>query len=791
MKDRRKEIIGILLIVLSLFVLLSLFTYNATEEPSISQHVAITNRMGILGVYVSHALIKMTIGYVAYVIPLLGLIWGWWIFAKKSYNTLIRISVHGLALSLILSVALGLPAAVRGIMSPTSYQNAGLVGALLARLLHDFLGTIGASLVLLAGTLVVIRGYFNWDFYRPFKMASISLMTVRNKHNLKVAEKDKEKEKREHTAHLLTQLQQKRGEEDFPDEKVQESEEILEAPPPDPESERPVQPTSVSLPPAEEQVETEEADLPQMEMEMEETPEADESGGFTIGEEVIEEEVDLDAQAERAPKREYQLPSVDILDKHEQIVIPSASHEELVEKANFLVQSLMTFGVEGQVVNISPGPIITLFEVEPAEGVRVNKFVQLSDDLARVLKAPRVRVIAPIPGKSSVGIEIPNQNPSIVYLRSVINSEKFVSSDSKLAVALGKTTNGENFIIELEKMPHLLVAGTTGSGKSVCINTIITSILYRATPEDVRFILIDPKKLELASYRSLEKHHLITSDDIDEYVITTPENAILSLRAAEREMSRRYDVLADAVVRNIQEYNEKAVQSNDFPVMPYIVVLIDELADLMLRAPKEVEIPIARLTQMARAVGIHLVVATQRPSVDVITGVIKANFPARIAFQVATKIDSRTIIDTNGAEKLLGKGDMLFLPPGASEPIRVHNSFVSLEEINRLVGHVASQPTADEILLEGSKVQLAEDGGLGRPVDGEDELLKDAIRLIVTHQQGSISLLQRRFRIGYSRAARLIDEMEQLGIVGAFTGSKAREVLVDESYLQVLDDDSS
>lgn len=638
MKDRRKEIIGILLIVLSLFVLLSLVTYNPAEEPSISQHVAITNRMGILGVYASHALIKMTIGYLAYVMPLLGLLWGWWIFSKKSYDTIIRISIHGLVLALIASVALGLPAAVRGITGSTSYQNAGLVGALLARLLHDFLGTVGASLVLLAATLVLIRGYFNWNFYRPFEVASNSLRTVLQKRRSKVSDREKEKEKREHTEHLLTQLQQKKTEESLPDEVVHEPTEVPEDPLPTVESEQSVPPADVSTAPIQESVETEQDDVPQIQIEMDETPGPDESDDFTIGEEIIEEEVDLDAQKERLPKRQYQLPSVDILDKHEQIVIPSTSHEELVEKANFLVQSLMTFGVEGKVVNISPGPIITLFEVEPAEGVRVNKFVQLSDDLARVLKAPRVRVIAPIPGKSSVGIEIPNQNPSIVYLRSVINSEKFVSSESKLAVALGKTTSGENFVIELEKMPHLMVAGTTGSGKSVCMNTIITSILYRSTPEDVRFMLIDPKKLELASYRSLEKHHLITSDDIDEYVITTPENAILSLRAAEREMSRRYDVLADAVVRNIQEYNEKAAQSNDFPGMPYIVVLIDELADLMLRAPKEVEAPIARLAQMARAVGIHLVVATQRPSVDVITGVIKRTSLPELHFRLQPRL---------------------------------------------------------------------------------------------------------------------------------------------------------
>jgi S-DNA-T family DNA segregation ATPase FtsK/SpoIIIE len=303
--------------------------------------------------------------------------------------------------------------------------------------------------------------------------------------------------------------------------------------------------------------------------------------------------------------------------------------------------------------------------------------------------------------------------------------------------------------------------------------------------------LIDPKKLEMAAYRTLEKHHLITAEDIDEYVVTTPENAVLALRAAEKEMGRRYDVLADAVVRNIQEYRDKSNKDSSLENMPYIVVIIDELADLMLRAPKEVEQSIARLAQMARAVGIHLVLATQRPSVDVITGVIKANFPARIAFQVATKVDSRTIIDMNGAEKLLGRGDMLFLPPGTSDTIRLHNSFVTLEEINRIVTHIESQPTADEIKLEGTKTQLGIERELSGSEDGQDELLTEAIRLVITHQQGSISLIQRRFRVGYSRAARLIDQMEQLGIVGPFTGSKAREVLVDESYLQVLDDDES
>lgn len=786
--DRRKEIIGVLLILVSLFVLLSLLTYDVGEEPTISPSIAIANRMGILGVYISHFLIKMGVGYVSFLLPLVGIAWGWVFFSKRDSGQLAKLTVHTLLLGLIVSVSFGLASIIRSTGSGAdSYLASGLTGATLANLFHDFLGTIGSVILLLAASFVVIRGFFDQNFYDPVEKVGSLFTRLVKRGGMVRREKSVEDRKKAHTEKLLSQLQERR---EF-EEKVQARPvsdqgkvDTVEKVDSEPIEDEP-------LPPVEEVTFTEES-----EESVEEATEiqsaapvtdGEQPRDFTIGQEVIEEEIDFDATLDDTPRKEYQLPSVDFLGRHEEVT-PSASDTELVDKAEFLVRSLATFGVEGHVVNIAPGPVITLFEVEPAEGVRVNKFVQLSNDLARVMKAPRVRVIAPIPGKSSVGIEIPNENPSVVYMRSVVNSEKFVSSGSTLAVALGKTTSGKNFVIELDSLPHLLIAGTTGSGKSVCINTIISSLLYRATPQEVRFILIDPKKLEMAAFRKLEKHHLITSEDIDEYVVTTPENAVLALRAAEKEMGRRYDVLADAVVRNIQEYHAKAEKDGGLENMPYIVVIIDELADLMLRAPKEVEQSIARLAQMARAVGIHLVIATQRPSVDVITGVIKANFPARIAFQVATKIDSRTIIDINGAEKLLGKGDMLFLPPGSSDPIRLHNSFVTLEEITNIVEHIESQPTAEEIKLEGTKVQLAAEGEIGDSSVAQDELLTEAIRLVVTHQQGSISLLQRRFRVGYSRAARLIDQMEQLRIVGPFTGSKAREVLVDESYLQVLDD---
>jgi S-DNA-T family DNA segregation ATPase FtsK/SpoIIIE len=410
--------------------------------------------------------------------------------------------------------------------------------------------------------------------------------------------------------------------------------------------------------------------------------------------------------------------------------------------------------------------------------------VQLADDLARVMEASSVRVIAPIPGKSSVGIEIPNRNPATVYFKSIVNSPEFAESESMLTLAIGKTTSGEISTLDLSKMPHLLIAGTTGSGKSVCINTIICSILYHATPDEVKFVMIDPKKVEMTLFKNLEGYHLLKMEDINEPIVTSVDNAILALRALEKEMDRRYNVLADAVVRNISEYNEKMEKISE-SIMPYIVLIVDELADLMMLSAKDVEAPIARLAQLARAVGIHLVIATQRPSVDVITGVIKANFPSRIAFQVASKIDSRTIIDQPGADKLIGRGDMLHLGTGGSDVFRMHNAFLTLNEIEAIMEHISDQPKSDEIILPSVREALVNEYG-DQSAGSNDDLFEEAISLVVTHQQGSISLLQRRLKVGYSRAARLIDEMEQAGIVGPFTGSKAREVLVDETYLEII-----
>ncbi|MDP6569762.1 MAG: DNA translocase FtsK, partial [Candidatus Marinimicrobia bacterium] len=493
------------------------------------------------------------------------------------------------------------------------------------------------------------------------------------------------------------------------------------------------------------------------------------------------EEGNLDAEKERKARyKQYKLPVLDYLSDPPQVK-NLHTEEELREKANQLVHALETYGVSGRVVRISPGPVITLFEIEPAEGVRVNKFTNLADDLARVMKAQRVRIIAPIPGSKSVGVEIPNDNPATVFLKNIINSEQYIRADSKLSISLGKTTTGEAYVFDLGNMPHLLVAGATGAGKSVCINTMIVSILYKSKPDEVKFILVDPKKLELATYKSLVGYHLITAPNLDEYVMTTPENAVGILDSAIVEMERRFQVFADARVRNISEYHERRKENPELEPAPYIVVVIDELADLMLTSGRAVEEPIARLAQKARAVGIHLIVATQRPSVDVITGVIKSNFPARIAFQVSSKVDSRTILDQMGAEKLLGRGDMLFLLPGTASPIRLHNAFITLEEIEAVMEHISSQPKPEEILLPETRKEKV-DGDFSLDED-QDELLKDAAVLVIQSQQASVSLLQRKFRIGYSRAGRLIDELEALGIISGYSGSKARDVLVDESYL--------
>jgi len=472
--------------------------------------------------------------------------------------------------------------------------------------------------------------------------------------------------------------------------------------------------------------------------------------------------------------KDYIFPGLDLLEDNPESG-PAVSPDELSFTARALRDTLETFGVtiDGQIEKY-PGPVITRYQFKPAAGVKVHQIINLSDDLALALQAKRIRIIAPIPGKAAVGIEIPNRKARMVFLNEIIASDVYADKRLRLPLALGKSISGKPYVTDLSKMPHLLIAGATGSGKSVCINALITSLIYRLHPRELKFIFIDPKMLELSVYAGIP--HL------GRPVVTNPKRAEKVLSDAVGEMESRYKKLASEAVRNIHDYNAKKKNVED--QMPYIVIIVDELADMMMAAASSrIEMLITRLAQMARAVGIHLILATQRPSVDVITGLIKANFSARIGFQVASKVDSRTILDSNGAEKLLGNGDMLFLQTGQPEPIRLHGAFLSGEETEKLVTFITDQFPKEEEVSEAKEEE--EDDGMDE-VDLGDPLFIEAAQTVIRHKQGSVSLLQRKLGIGYQRAARLIDKLEAAGIVSAYDGSKAREVLVDNSHIEKL-----
>ncbi len=454
----------------------------------------------------------------------------------------------------------------------------------------------------------------------------------------------------------------------------------------------------------------------------------------------------------------------------------------LTDTATKLQKTLFSFGVSAKVENVSVGPAITRYELKPAEGVRVSKIAKLSDDIALNLAAESIRIEAPIPGKQAVGIEIPNKDKEVVHMRDLIESAEFGDAESRLAFALGKNVAGENVVTDIAKMPHVLIAGSTGSGKSVCINTLITSIIYKAKPSEVKLVMVDPKVVELSVYNGIP--HLLIP------VVTDPKKAAGALAWAVQEMVHRYSLFAEKSVRDIKGYNEALEKEELDGKLPQIVIIIDELADLMMVAPNDVEDAICRLAQMARAAGMHLVIATQRPSVDVITGIIKANIPSRIAFAVSSQVDSRTILDMAGAEKLLGKGDMLFYPIGASKPIRVQGAFVSDKEVEKIVDFIKSngEVTYNEDILESIEKANSTDKELDMKdeEDDTDPFLMEAIETVIEVGQASTSFIQRRFKVGYARAGRIIDQMEARGVISGYEGSKPRQVLITKERWEEL-----
>lgn len=792
-QSHRHQLVSFAGILVSFMVLLSLLSYSSEDQASgelraadlwkvftndevIQEKARQTNNiLGLGGAMLANTLINSTIGYAVLILPVLGLFWSVALLRRRDSRPLLVLTNYVVVLGILFAAISG---AIRltGDEPLLATEWSGVVGDFLASVLSKLIGLVGTYLLLIGlfGTMVVLL--FDIDVLHTYQ-------SFKNGFNRSADWLDRMLKR---AGAQLEALQTKAAAARKHKVEIKTPEQEHHAPPRKPIVHREPEQPPARVPRPLESFSLDERDIP--------PPVAEQDLQLDIREAIAEEEVDFDERRKEEESEEeidYVPPSVDLLESAR--AAEQVDEAELKANAELLRSKLSDFGVAIESVSVTPGPVVTLYELVPATGVKISRIESLEDDIALAMKAKGIRIIAPIPGKGTVGVEIPNHHPSLVTIRSAVNSSKFRDSKAALPLAFGKTIAGEVFVDDLSRMPHLLIAGATGSGKSVGINTILCSLIYRLHPSDVKFVIIDPKKIELALYRQLRHHYLAVSPDIEEDIITAPQNAVLALKSVELEMEKRYDRLAAAGVRNIADYNEKVkagrlhdTETIKHRKLPYLIIVIDELADLMITAAKEVEEPIARLAQLARAVGIHLVLATQRPSVDVITGVIKANFPARIAYQVATKIDSRTILDMNGAEQLLGNGDMLYFPPGSPKPTRLQNAFISTAEVEAITNHIGRQKGYSQPMQLPSAFEKKK--SMGTTGDGSrDELFEEAAKIIVRHQQGSVSLLQRRLKVGYSRAARLVDELEAAGIVGPFDGSKAREVLVEtDAELDVI-----
>jgi len=731
--------ISILVFISGLILILSIVSYTPKDEANlvsfsdigkiltgdelVRQKLARThNWLGFLGAKVSFFFLNYTFGYSSILFGVIFLLWGVALFINRFSRNLFKLTFYVLIFSFLLSVFLG---DLKLMFGTDEFRDevCGVVGLYVADVLVKLFGGFGSVFAILVLFLLFIGFVFKLSFYDIAVSIGDRVSAILDKlkprpSEVKILKQEQKKPARKQAEVIISTVEQKPILED----KITEKEPV----------------------------------------------------------ETKDEVSEVKGQQVRK-KIDFKLPPIELLDPGEDESV--ADEEELSMNAELLRNKLANFDIEVEKISITPGPVVTLYEIVPAADVKVREIVSLADDIALALAARGIRVIAPMPGKGTVGIEIPNRKPAIVKIRSVIDSPEFKNFNGILPIAMGKTITGEIYCDDLARMPHLLIGGATGSGKSVGINTIIVSLLYKLHPSEIKFVIIDPKKVELVNYRKLINHYLAVCPDVDEEIITNPENAVLALKSLVLEMNDRYDKFSKAGVRNIQEYNERVKRGliktdGDHFELPYIVVIIDELADLMLVASSDVEGPITRLAQLARGVGIHLVIATQRPSVDVITGLIKANFPTRIAYQVASKVDSRTILDMNGAEQLIGSGDMLYLPAGATKPIRIQNAFVSAEEIERVVDYIADQPGYDKpyelpSVVKRQKIEINTGAEF-------DELFDEAARIVVRYRQASTSLLQRKLKIGYARAARIMDQLEREGVVGPpIEGNKAREVMIE------------
>ena len=735
-KSKFKVVFGYILLFSSLVLFASFISYifnwkvdQSNVDMIFDRDIEVENILGKTGAYISHLFIYKLFGFSSFVLPIILLVSSYYIlFNKKIFNLFGKI--NWLLVLLIWTTILS------GYLKNYFPVQSGIVGFEVNLFLESYIGRIGILLILIFSFIISIAILFN---VTPSGTLSLINNFFKAKEQ-KILDSELEIEKDDIIENI--------------DEDKQNDNLILD----ETEPNNNIGTDNISIEVEkinEEEISTKNVDFSNV------------------------DSIKFDPTLEL---RNFKNPSVDLLKDYGDGTI-KIDQEELESNKNRIVDTLKNYNIGIKQIKATIGPTVTLYEIVPDAGVRISKIKNLEDDIALSLSALGIRIIAPIPGKGTIGIEVPNKKKSIVSMKSLLSSKKFIESDMELPITLGKTISNETFVVDLTKMPHLLMAGATGQGKSVGINAILTSMIYKKHPAEVKFVLVDPKKIELSIFNKIERHYLAKLSDSDDAIIIDNDKVINTLNSLCVEMDKRYELLKDAMTRNIKEYNEKFISrklnpENGHTFLPYIVLVIDEFADLIMTAGKEVETPLARLAQLSRAVGIHLIIATQRPSVNVITGLIKANFPARIAFRVTSKIDSRTILDTGGAEQLIGRGDLLYSQ--SNELTRIQCGFIDTSEVEKLSDYIGSQTgyTSAYILPEFSKEDGKDSSNIS--LEDRDSMFDEAARVIVSNQQGSASLLQRKLKLGYNRAGRLIDQMEDAGIVGPFEGSKPRQVLITD-----------
>ncbi|MCR9182978.1 MAG: DNA translocase FtsK [Flavobacteriaceae bacterium] len=737
-------ILGVFFMILGLALTISFISYFFTWQADQSILSQFTDReeqaqnlLNKFGAWVSDFFVYKGFGVSALIVSILIFISGLYLFFSLSKKPLKRHWFWGILIMIWLSVFFGFFASKSALLG-------GVIGFEMNHFLQDYLGFIG--------TVLFMSFLFLAYIISKFKLTPDKIITFFKQKKQKLQEDFA-------SAKSETEIEIKNEEIPLQETKIEDKT--------TPEPEPPKEKEKIVIKPENEN---------DLSLEVEQAE--DEEEVEVLSNKLVKDFGEFDPKLELS---NYKFPTLELLKEYNSNTGITIDQEELEQNKNTIVETLRNYKIEIDQIKATVGPTVTLYEIIPEAGIRISKIKNLEDDIALSLSALGIRIIAPIPGKGTIGIEVPNKNPKMVSMRSVIASPRFQNAEMELPLALGKTISNETFVVDLAKMPHLLMAGATGQGKSVGLNAILTSLLYKKHPAEVKFVLVDPKKVELTLFNKIERHYLAKLPDTDDAIITDNSKVINTLNSLCIEMDQRYDLLKDAMVRNIAEYNAKFKARKLNPneghkFLPYIVLVVDEFADLIMTAGKEVETPIARLAQLARAIGIHLIIATQRPSVNVITGIIKANFPARIAFRVTSKIDSRTILDNSGADQLIGRGDMLFTQ--GNELTRLQCAFVDTPEVDQITNYIGSQRAyaSAHILPEYS----SEDGGtnLDIGIDERDAMFREAAEVLVIAQQGSASLLQRKLKLGYNRAGRIIDQLEAAGIVGPFEGSKARQVLV-------------